>query len=102
MIVPWFERPESLALLLAQCGHLRSVEAGHSATIGDWGDRITLVCVDRPHFESCSWVGRYREDDRPRARTFDGKINACAEEWSVSGVDAVGDDNLRRLRLESN
>ncbi len=101
-IVSWFERPESLVLLLAQCGHVRSVEAGHSATIGDWADRATLVCVDRPHFTSCSWVGRYREDDRPRARTFDGKISACAEEWSVSGVDAVGHDILRRLRLESN
>ena len=101
-IVAWFERPESLALLLAQCGHLRSVEAGHSATIGDWGDRTTLVCVDRPRFESCSWVGRYHDDDRPRARTFEGKINAYGEEWSVAGVDAVGHDDLRRLRFESN
>ena len=47
-------------------------------------------------------MGRYHEDDRPRARTFDGKINAYGEEWSVSGVDAVGHDNLRRLRFESN
>ena len=101
-IVSWFKRPESLALLLAQCGHLRSVEAGHSATIGDWGDRATLVCVDRPHFTSCSWVGRYREDDRPSVRAFDGKIKADGEEWSVAGIDAVGHDRLRRLRCEPN
>lgn len=101
-IVAWFERPESLALLLAQCGHLRSVEAGHCATVGDWANRTTLVCVDRPRFERCSWVGRYHDDDRPRARTFEGKIKAYGEEWSVSGVDAVGHDDLRRLRFESN
>ena len=101
-IVSWFKRPESLALLLAQCGHLRSVEAGHSATIGDWGDRTTLVCVDRADFKSCSWVGRYREDDRSSVRAFDGKIKADGEEWSVAGIDAVGHDRLRRLRCEPN
>ena len=101
-IVSWFERPESLVLLLAQCGHVRSVEAGHSATIGDWADRATLVCVDRPHFTSCSWVGRYCEDDRPSVRAFDGQIKVHDEEWSVAGVDAVGHDSLRRFRSESN
>lgn len=101
-VVAWFERPDSLALLLSQCGHLRSVEAGRAATIREWANRITLVHVDRPDFERFSWVGRYRGDAPRPTRAFKGKIHAGDDEWSVIGVDAIGHDGLSRIRSESN
>lgn len=73
-IVVWFDRPESCALLLAQCGHLRSIEAGRAETIRELGNRTSLIRVDRPDFESCAWVGRHHDDNHPHERRYAGKI----------------------------
>ena len=99
-IVAWFDRPESLTLLLVQCGHLRSIKACRAPTICELRNRVPLVCVDRPHFESCDWVGRYRDDDSPCVRTFEGRIDDN-EQCSVTGIDAIGLNSLRQLRLAS-
>lgn len=100
-VVAWFKHPDSLALVLAQCGHLCCVEAFRAATIPELDRRTALVRVGRPGFKSCSWVGRYRDDDvRPtRTRPFKGTIYAGDQDWSVAGVDAVGHERLRETRV---
>ena len=100
-VVTWFRHPDSLALVLAQCGHLRCVEAFRADTIPALDRRTALVRVDRPCFESRSWVGRYRDDDVRRTRTFKGIIRADDQKWSVAGVDAVGHERLREVRVAS-
>ena len=100
-IVAWFDRPESLTLLLVQCGYLRSIKADRAPTISKLGDRASLVCVDRPHFASCNWVGRYCDDEFPRVRTFEGIVQDD-EQCSVTGIDVVGHQGLRDLRSGSN
>ena len=100
-IVAWFEQPDSLALLLAQCGHLRSVEALRSATL--LSSRTTLMRVERQCFDKPrSWVGRHSDDRPALTRLFRGTIVATGQEWSrewsVAGVDAVGHEGLRETR----
>lgn len=99
-VVAWFKHPDPLALVLAQCGHLRCVEAFRAATIPALDKRTALVRVDRPCFASRSWVGRHRDDDvRRPPRTFKGIIHAGDQDWSVAGVDAVGHERLRQTRM---
>jgi hypothetical protein len=47
-VAAWFGRPASLALLLAQCGYLRSIEADRVANPEGLDARTTLARVSRP------------------------------------------------------
>jgi hypothetical protein len=92
----WFSNPDGLALLLAQCGHIRSIKAigatGQGEAVG------TLVHVERPDFAAGAWVGRPTDDRPALRRSFAGTIDAGDRVWHVQGVDAVGGDALRALR----
>ena len=100
-VASWFGRSSSLALLLAQCGHLLSIEADRVASPEELPHRRQLARVVRPGFERRSWVGRYEDDGQPGARQFGGRIDAGERVWSVVGVDAVGVDSLRALREQT-
>lgn len=102
-IVAWFEQPDSLTLLLAQCGDLRSIEALHSTEIPKLlSSRTTLMRVERPCFvKPRSWVGRHSDDRSTLTSPFFGTIVATGQEWSVAGVDAVGHEGLREIRMAS-
>ena len=103
-VAAWLSRNSSLALLLAQCGHLHSIEAHRVPTPEKWDHRTSLIQIVRPNFESGAWVGRYSDDDHHvRQRWFAGKIQDRKAEsptasWTVTGIDTIGHDGLRRLR----
>ena len=102
-IAGWFNRPATLALLLAQCGYLRSIEAGRAGAPGSLAARTPLARVSRPGFEPSAWVGRYDDDSTVSKRSFEGTIESNAEEnaadrWAVQGVEALGHDKLFTLR----
>ena len=95
----WFGRSAPAALLLAQCGHLRTIDTARAAGPESLRDRKTLVRVARRTVE---WVGRYREDDgRYPDRSFEGEIHSDARSWSVVGIEARGSESLRQLRSRS-
>ena len=97
-VAAWFGRPASLALLLAQCGHLHSIEADRVAD-PEWLDaRTKLARVARPSFRRCAWVGRHDDDSPIPDRTFGGRIVGAERTWSVCGIEALGLDRLRLFR----
>jgi len=97
-LASWFGRRESLALLLAQCGHLRSVEADQATSVETLSGRVPLARVSRP--TDTVWVGRPVEDRAVQDRTFEGRIEATGRAWSITGIEAVGSDVLRALRSD--
>ncbi len=99
-VASWLGRSGSLALLLAQCGHLVSIEADHVASPEQLRSRHQLARVVRPGFERRAWVGRYEDDVRPTTRQFAGRIDSGEKAWSVVGVDTLGVDRLRQLRAQ--
>lgn len=99
-VARWFGRPTSLALLLAQCGHLHSIEACRAPAPEMLDQPAQLARVVRPYFEPKRWVGRYDDDASTDVRDFEGTVEAAESTWSVVGVDALGHDTLRRLRSE--
>ena len=98
----WFsqESAESLALLLAQCGHLRQIAATKASHHGDISSREPMVCVYRP--ENAEWLGRYNDDDPHRGRAFEGTVSADEYRWRVVGAEEVGSEQLRREQARSN
>lgn len=99
----WFNRPATLTLLVAQCGCLRSIEAGRVDTPSGLGARTPLARVSRPGFERGAWVGRYDDDSTVSKRSFEGTIDSCAGEnaadrLAVQGVEELGHDKLFTLR----
>lgn len=94
----WFGRSTSLALLLSQCGHLRSIEADQAASVETLSGRVPLARVSRP--TDTVWVGRPVEDRAVQDRTFGGRIEATGRAWSITGIEAVGSDVLRALRSD--
>lgn len=97
-VAAWFGRPASLALLLAQCGHLRSIEADRVADPERLDARTKLARVARPAFGRGGWVGRHDDDAPTPDRTFSGRIEGTERAWSVLGIEALGLDTLRSLR----
>ncbi len=97
----WFGRSASLALLLAQCGSLRSIEAHRASAPQTLRARSELARVARPALDGCGWVGRHEDDAPTPARPFAGMIEDGGSGWSVVGVDALGHNSLLRLRLAS-
>jgi hypothetical protein len=97
-VAAWFGRPASLALLLAQCGHLHSIEADRVADPEELNARTKLARVARPAFRRGGWVGRYDDDLPTPDRAFRGRIESAERTWSVRGIEALGLDRLRLLR----
>jgi hypothetical protein len=97
-IAAWFGRPTQLALLLAQCGHLSSIDAIrlHSPTEIKLHD--SMARVTRSPFARRSWVGRPEDDAVPAQKKFIGQLQASNQFWSVSGVESLGLESLRLLR----
>ena len=92
----WFGCSVPAALLLAQCGHLRTIVAERAAGPESLRDRVRLSRVAR---QTAGWVGRYQHDDgRYPDRTFEGEIVSDDRSWSVVGIDARGSESLRQLR----
>ena len=92
----WFGSPAPAALLLAQCGHLKSIEVYRTPGPESLHDRRRLVRVAR---QTAGWVGRHEDDspERPN-RSFEGAIASDERNWSVVGIEALGSDSLRQLR----
>lgn len=95
---PWFSggQTESLALSLAQCGHLLRIAAAKASHFDEIRHREPIACVYRP--AEAKWVGRYRSDDRHEIRRFAGTVYADDSQWHVTGAEAVGSEQLRRER----
>ena len=95
----WFGRSGPASLLLAQCGHLRTIDTATAAGPENLRDRERLVRVAR---QTAGWVGRYRDDGHgfPN-RTFEGAIVSDERNWSVVGIETLGSGGLRLLRLQS-
>lgn len=98
-VAGWFDQPASLALLLAQCGHLDSIKAVRAKNLGQLDNPRRLLHLARPDFNSrTTWVGRHRSDSgQPNNRDFHGKISDGGAGWSVIGVDALGLASLSSL-----
>lgn len=99
---PWFSggQTESLALLLAQCGHLRRIAASSANHSGDIRRREPMACISRP--AEAEWVGRYSNDDPREVRPFAGTVAANDFNWRVTGAEVVGSEQLRRKRASAN
>ena len=94
----WFGNPEPAALLLAQCGHLESIEVYRTTGPESLHDRSRLVRVAR---QTAGWVGRHEDDSHERPhRAFEGAIASDERNWSVVGIEALGGDSLRQLRSQ--
>ena len=94
----WFGNPAPAALLLAQCGHLKSIKVYRTTGPESLHDRSILVCVAR---QTTGWVGRH-EDDSPKLpnRAFKGTIKSDERNWSVVGIEALGSNRLGCLRSQ--
>lgn len=97
-VAAWFGQSSAMALLLAQCGHLQSIEAYRVAPAKGIADRTQLAGVMRPNFQRCSWVQRYDQDAPLTSSHFEGQIDAGDRAWLVVGMDAHGADSLRQIR----
>ena len=95
----WFGSPAPAALLLAQCGHLKSIEVYHTTGPKSLHDRSRLMRVAR---QVAGWVGRHEDDqyERPN-QAFAGAIEFDERSWSIVGIEALGSDSLRQLRSHS-
>ena len=94
-----FGRSEPATLLLAQCGHLGTIDTARAAGPETLRDRVRLVRVTR---RTAGWVGRYRNDDgRYPDRIFEGKIFSDDQSWSIVGIEARGSEKLHQLRSRS-
>ena len=93
----WFENPAPAALLLAQCGHLKSIEVYLTSGVESLPGRQRLVRVSR---HTAGWVGRHENDNHERPnRAFEDAIASSDERnWSVVGIEALGSDSLRQVR----
>ena len=92
----WFGSPAPAALLLAQCGHLESIEVYRTAGPESLHDRPRLVGVAR---QKVGWVGRHKDDRHERTtQAFEGDIASDERNWSVVGIETLGGDSLRQLR----
>ena len=92
----WFRRSEPAALLLAQCGHLQTIEVYNAAALENVRRREKLLYVER---HSVGWVGRHLDDGlEVRYRPFHGEIASESPSWNAVGIEALGSPNLHKLR----
>ena len=95
-ICSWFDSSTSAALLLAQCGHLQSIDTRRATNPETLGDSVTLMSVSRP---PSRWLGRYQEESTwfPERR-FGGEIASTTSKWSVVGIESLDGTILSNLR----
>ena len=95
-ICNWFNCSTPAALLLAQCGHLRAIDARRAATPETLGDSVRLMRVAR---RAGRWLGRYREESPwVLERPFGGEIESQEFKWSVVGIESLDGRSLHNLR----
>ena len=96
----WFGRSLPAALLLAQCGHLRTIDLARAPSpesLHVQGEK--LMRVSR---HTAGWVGRHRNDAKGFPEwEFKGEIASDDQSWSVVGIEALGSESLRQLRSQS-
>ena len=96
-VCEWFAGAAPAALLLAQCGHLQTIDVQRAASPEALRNRETCMRVVR---DAAKWVGRYGyENDGFVERSFGGKIVAKDHGWKVSGIESLGNEGLRQLRM---
>ena len=94
----WFDRSTSAALLLAQCGHLETIDAKHAERPDSLAASEKLMHVTR---QTKGWVGRHQDEShRPPDKEFRGEIASEVSKWRVVGIESLGGKSLRDLRLE--
>ena len=94
----WFDRSAPAAMLLAQCGHLQTIETSRIAGPEDLGNRVKLMRVTR---QASGWLGRYRDENLPfHDRAFEGAIASEESSWAAVGVESLGCESLRHLRTQ--
>ncbi|MYF83701.1 MAG: hypothetical protein F4176_06170 [Acidimicrobiia bacterium] len=95
-ICSWFGSSTPAALLLAQCGHLQSIDTRRATNPETLSDSVTLMSVSRP---PSRWLGRYQEESTWfLERRFGGEIAATKSMWSVVGVESLDGTSLVSLR----
>ena len=91
----WFGRSAPAALLLAQCGHLQTIETNRAAGLESLHNRVKLMCVAR---QTAGWLGRYRDDNfQFPNRAFEGTIASDVSSWFAVGIESLGGESLRHL-----
>ena len=94
----WFGRSAPAAMLLAQCGHLQTIETSYIAEPEDLGNRMKLMRVTR---QGSGWLGRYRDENLPfHDRAFEGAIVSEESNWAAVGVESLGRESLCHLRTQ--
>ena len=95
----WFGHPTPAALLLAQCGHLKTIETKCAASPENLAGSEKQMGVVR---QTKGWVGRHQDDNgQPSERTFEGQISASAvPKWFAVGIESLGCASLRNLRSD--
>ncbi len=92
----WFGCSTPAALLLAQCGHLQTIDVRRAPNPVTLGDSETLIRVARG---TKRWLGRYPDESHQfPERAFEGEIASEVSKWSVVGIESLGGKSLRDLR----
>jgi hypothetical protein len=97
----WLLKSKALDLLLTQCGYLETIDFFKIRNNGAKKLPMKkLFSTTRPGFQSCQWIGRYPNDDNTFLKPFKGKIKNIDQEWSVVGIESLGNKKLTQLRSE--
>ncbi len=100
-LLRWFDHADAKHLLLAQAGALHTIRVLKIARAGSDAPPEVLRTLERPTFQSRSWLDRPKVNESPRAhpaRSFNGEIVADAAGWRVVGRDVWDDASLQALR----
>ena len=93
----WFCRSVPAAMLLAQSGHLRTIDLARAPNpegLSEQSEKLMHVCR-----QEVGWVGRHRDDTNGfSARPFKGEIISGDQSWVIVGIEALGSESLRQLR----
>ncbi len=97
-ICTWFGHSKPAAMLLAQCGHLQTIETSRAAGPESLVNRMKVMHVSR---EASGWLGRYRDENlRLSERAFEGTIASEGPSWIASGIESLGSVSLRQLQMQ--
>ena len=97
-ITQWFARHDALAMLLAQCGSLGTIDADCALSADDLLARRVTELLRTKRSSLGRWVGRPTRDDRSTERHLEGEIQSGTTTWAVAGVESAGHSDLRALR----
>ena len=97
-VARWFQRSDTWAVLLAQCGTLETISAVRALSADDLVARRTTKLSRAERSAAGRWVGRLTQDDESGTRDLGGDIRGGEITWAVAGVESFGHDGLRELR----